>query len=100
MRGYRKVVKTGEDSVNFCSRLWFLTHPSFSEATVVGLSSLDFNDEPLIECAKGCTHSLVRVRARKQRVMKSRLKKLYSTAFANVKVLGPMINLGAGMFRK
>ena len=29
MREYRKVVQTGEDSVNFCSRSWFLTfyHP-------------------------------------------------------------------------
>jgi hypothetical protein len=25
MRGYRKVVQMGEDSVNFCSRSWFLT---------------------------------------------------------------------------
>jgi hypothetical protein len=25
MRGYRKVVQMGEDSVNFCGRSWFLT---------------------------------------------------------------------------
>jgi len=54
----------------------------------VHASSLDFNDEPVIQCAKGCMHGLVRVRARKQRVMKSGRNRLCSTTFANVKSIG------------
>ena len=36
MRGYRKVVHTGEDLVNFCGAIMVSDiNPSFSEATVI-----------------------------------------------------------------